>query len=78
MKLALDAIYENGAFRPIGHEPLNLADGQRVRVTVEEAAEPEPLRLAARVYEGLAEAEIDEIERIALNRREFFRSRSAD
>lgn len=78
MKLAIDAIYENGTFRPIQRELLKLSDGQQVRITVEDESEPDVLRLAARVYEGLSSEEIDEIERIALNRGDFFGGRSVD
>jgi hypothetical protein len=50
-------------------------DGEHVQLTVESAARPEhedPLELAARVYRGLQPEEIDEIERIALDRSQFF------
>ncbi len=42
--------------------------------TSERAAGEDPLELAARVYEGLRLEEIDEIERIALDRSQFFTS----
>ena len=70
MRHAIDAIYENGAFRPVQRDLLDIADGQRVRITVddEDECEPEALRLAVSVYDGLSENEIEEIERIALDR----------
>ena len=78
MKHAIDAIYENGAFRPIGHDAVAIANGQRVRLTVDDEFEPEALRLAMSVYDGLSEKDIDEIERIALDRSHFFAAKVAD
>lgn len=78
MKQAMDAIYENGSFRPLQRDALMFPDGQRVRITIEDQDEPEALRLAVGVYAGLSADEIDEIERIALDRGEFFSGRSAD
>ena len=40
--------------------------------------EPESLKLATRVYDGLFEEDIDEIEQIALNRSNFFGTRSTN
>ena len=78
MKHAIDAIYENGTFRPIQRDAVDIADGQRVRITVDDECEPQALRLAASVYDGLSEKDIDEIEQISLDRGSFFGSRSAD
>jgi predicted DNA-binding antitoxin AbrB/MazE fold protein len=38
MMQILDAIYEHGAFRPLEPADPGLADGQRVRITIESAA----------------------------------------
>jgi len=76
VKCTLDAVYENGIFRPL--KPPELPEGEQVRLMVEtptKDAATDILRLAAQVYEGLSDAEIDEVERIALNRRDFFRGR---
>jgi len=78
MKQAIDAIYENGAFRPIQRGALAITDGQRVRITVDDGCEPEALRLAMTVYDGLSDNDIDEIEQIALDRRTFFGTRNFD
>ena len=78
MKHAIDAIYENGTFRPIERNAVAIADGQRVRITVDDQCEPEALRLAMTVYDGLSDNDIDEIEQIALHRGNFFGTRSAD
>lgn len=73
MHETLDAVYENGVFRPLGHPAV--AEDKRVRLRVEPACSVPPqdlLDLAAKVYEGLSEEEIDEVERIALDRGSFF------
>jgi predicted DNA-binding antitoxin AbrB/MazE fold protein len=72
MKHAIDAIYKNGTFHPVERGAIAIADGQRVRLTVDDEYEPEPLRLAMGVYDGLSGSDIDEIERIALDRGDFF------
>ncbi len=74
MQRAIDAIYENGIFRPVHREFLAITEGQRVRITVDDE-EPEAIRLAMCVYEGLSDDDIDEIEKIALDRSGFFGSK---
>ncbi len=76
MKQIVEAIYVNGVFRPVQPNVVELADGQRVCISVEDAAVPEALRLATSVYDGLVEADINEIERIALDRGNFFDKRA--
>ncbi len=78
MKQPIDAIYENGAFRPLQPSPFPIADGQRVRITVDDEGDPQALCLATCVYDGLSDEDIDEVERIALDRSSFFGKRSAD
>ncbi len=78
MQRAIDAIYENGVFRPIRRERLAITEGKRVRITVDDERDPEALRLAVSVYDGLSDGEITEIEGIALDRRSFFGQRSDD
>lgn len=67
-----DAVYENGIFRPIGPLPTRLAEGQQVRIVVEVDTPEDILRLAAQVYAGLSEQEVQEVEKIALDRSAFF------
>ena len=77
MKQTLDAIYENGVFKP--SLPLNLPDGQHVRLEIETPSEEELedlLELAGQVYDGLSNSQIEEIEQIALDRRDFFGNRA--
>ena len=76
-KETLEAIYENGVFRPLKRP--KIGEGQQVRLTVEETSKMRPadiLGLAAQVYQGLSEGEIAEIEKIALNRPSFFDDRT--
>lgn len=76
MKQAIEAIFENGVFRPIHCHPPALAEGQRVRITVDNECEPESLQLLMRVYDGLSDSDIKEVEDIALDRGNFFPGRS--
>lgn len=71
----VDAVYENGAFRPISDVEIALPNGARVRLTVEPVAQDTAgniLDLAAGVYAGLSKEDVGDIERIALDRTNFF------
>ncbi|MCL1470500.1 antitoxin family protein [Argonema antarcticum] len=73
MTQTLDAIYEKGVFRPLTNP--EIAEGESVKLIVETASKINPeemLKLAAQVYEGLSEEQINEIEQIALARSNFF------
>ncbi|MGH9762158.1 MAG: antitoxin family protein [Blastocatellia bacterium] len=59
-----------GKFRPVDHQPMQLTDGQHVKLTIEDDASL--IELAARVYEGLSDKEISAIEEIASDRGDFF------
>ena len=54
--------------------PANLIieEGQRVKIVVESDELPAVLQLATQVYDGLTSEEIAEVEKIALDRRDFF------
>ncbi len=72
MQQVVEAIYENGVFRPL--KTPELSEGQAVQLIVQAKHPLDPrqmLQLAAEVYQGLSEQEIDEIESIALDRRNF-------
>ncbi|CAN5764125.1 hypothetical protein BH23PLA1_BH23PLA1_36680 [soil metagenome] len=78
-KQIVEAVFEGGAFRPLDPSGLRLSEGQHVRLIVDDSETlPEVLALAASVYEGLSESEIDQIEKIALDRRGFFSARSVE
>ena len=65
----MDAVYQDGVFRPV-RSP-ELPDGELVRLTVERvvpAKSDDILKLADRVYEGLSAQDIDEIEDMARHR----------
>jgi len=62
----VQAIFQDGVFRPVSRP--DLPEGQRVRLTVERVAQATPediLKLARRVYEGLSEEDIAEVEAVA-------------
>ncbi len=69
----IEAVYEHGSFRPIAPVDMNLTEGQRVRLAVEQIDGPDDiLGLAARVYEGLSQEQIDSIEQHSSRREDFF------
>jgi len=73
MDTLVEAVYEHGVFRP--EEPVDLPEGERVslRVSRQEAhTAAKKLRAWQRVYEGLTPEEVDDLERIALDRTRFF------
>lgn len=73
MKATVEAIFESGVFRPV--ERVEIPEGEHVQLTVETNSwrhQEDPLELAACVYRGLRPEEIDEIERIAIDRSQFF------
>ena len=73
MEQMLEAVFEPGTFRLLEASAVTLVDGQHVRLSVERVGTPDDvLALAERVYDGLSEEEIDEVERISLDRRTFF------
>ena len=73
MSEIIEAVYEKGVFKPL--QALELPEGQHVRLVVEAtetSSSEDILALAAQVYEGLSPEDIDAIEHIASNRRDFF------
>lgn len=78
MTQTLDAVFEDGSFRPVDNGSLPFSEGQRVKLTVEIPAgtHDDLLGLAGQVYEGLSDKDIDEVENIALDRSSFFHDRS--
>ncbi len=73
MSQHIEAIYEDGVLKPL--QPLQLPEHQRVKVTIDEMPEsPEDaLKAWQRVYEGLSDEEIAELEAIILDRSNFMR-----
>jgi predicted DNA-binding antitoxin AbrB/MazE fold protein len=79
MTQTLDAVFEDGSFKPVNNGSLPFSEGQRVKLTVDAPAETQDdlLGLAGKVYEGLSDKDIDEVESIALDRSSFFHDRPA-
>jgi predicted DNA-binding antitoxin AbrB/MazE fold protein len=79
MKQTIDAVFDNGSFRPVNNHALPFSQGQRVKLIVEAPSDSQEdlIELAAQVFEGLPDKEVDEIEQIALDRRDFFPNRTA-
>lgn len=74
MEKVVEAVYENGVLTPL--EPLDLPEHLRVRITIQVPTQETPeavLEGWRTVYDGLSEADISEIERIALDRSHFMR-----
>ena len=76
MTHVLDAIYEGGSFRPLAPPKAALSEGQQVRIVIESDGPEDILQMAARVYSGLSEPDVEDIERIALDRSNFFTKQS--
>jgi len=72
----IDAVFDNGTFIPIGDQAITLSQGQRVKLIVETSPERqnEVIELITKVYDGLTDSEIEEIEKITLTRNAFFSS----
>ena len=73
MTQTLDAVFEDGSFKPVNNGSLPFSEGQRVKLNVEVPTETRDdlLGLAGQVYEGLLDEEIDEIEQFALDSRKL-------
>ena len=77
MTQTIEAIYQNGIFKPLKPILQEIAEGEKVKLVVEtEDEEINPItKLAENFYEGLSKEDIEEIERIALDRSNFFGDR---
>ncbi len=74
----IEAVYEHGSFRPVAPVDMNFAEGQKVRLVIEQIGNPDDiLALAAQVYEGLSDDQIDSIEQNRRRRENFFGERSS-
>jgi predicted DNA-binding antitoxin AbrB/MazE fold protein len=69
MQKTVTAVFEDGVLKPL--ESVDLPEHQRVKVTIEVRSPEEVLAGWRSVYDGLSADEIDEIERIALDRSHF-------
>ncbi len=75
----IEAIYQNGMFKPIKPLSEEFSEGEKVRLVVESEVENNEvnpiMKLAENFYEGLSEEDVEEIEKIALDRSNFFGDR---
>jgi predicted DNA-binding antitoxin AbrB/MazE fold protein len=73
MTRTVEAIFEGGVLKPIS--PLNIAEHKKVTLIIEdESTEPvDILSLALTVYNGLSPEDIEDIEKLALDRSHFSR-----
>lgn len=72
MPIAVEAVYQNGVFKPL--TPVELEEGQKVALEVAPIEPPtEHLPPWCNFMEGLDEKEIKEIEAIILDRSNFMR-----
>ncbi len=77
MTQKIEAVYQNGMFKPITPISDEIIEGETVEIIIEDRklSPEEMLKLAGQVYEGLSDEDIDEIEKIALDRSNFFGDR---
>jgi predicted DNA-binding antitoxin AbrB/MazE fold protein len=73
MSQVIDAVFSDGNFKPLNGARLPLVEGQRVRLIVETPPDSDKdlVELAGRVYEGLSDEQVHEIETIAADRSKF-------
>ena len=74
MTQTIEAIYQNGIFKPLTPISQEITEGEKVKLTIddEKLTPEEMLELAGQVYKGLSDEDVEEIERIALDRSNFF------
>lgn len=75
MTHTIEAIYQNGIFKPLKPISEEISEGKKVKLVVEVEEENPIIKLAENFYEGLSKEDVDEIERIALDRSNFFGDR---
>lgn len=75
MTQTIEAIYQNGMFKPLKPVSETIAEGEKVKLVVEIEEVNPIMKLAENFYEGLSEDDVNEIERIALDRSNFFGDR---
>lgn len=74
MSKTIEAIFENGVLRPL--QELIIPEHQRLSITINSLEKQSPqdiIRLADQVFAGLSQEDVVEIEKMALNRTNFFR-----
>jgi predicted DNA-binding antitoxin AbrB/MazE fold protein len=76
MTKTIEAIFENGVLKPAS--PLDLSEHKKVTLVIKDDNEETPniLSLASMVYEDLSPSDIEDIEKLALDRSHFSRNSS--
>ena len=77
----VNAIFVNGTFRLRSDAPLLLPEGTEVELTIEvpmATAPTDVLQMATAVYAGLQPEQVAEIERVALDRSDWFSGRHVE
>ncbi|MGI8494583.1 MAG: antitoxin AF2212-like protein [Pyrinomonadaceae bacterium] len=66
----IEAIYQNGIFKPLNPVSDEIEEGEMVEIIIKDRSfsPDEMLKLAGQIYKGLSDKDIEEIERIALDR----------
>jgi predicted DNA-binding antitoxin AbrB/MazE fold protein len=77
MTQTIEAVYQNGMFKPLVPVSVDVADGETVTITIgdKKFSPEEYIELGKKVYQGLSDEEIAEIEKIALDRSNLFGDR---
>jgi predicted DNA-binding antitoxin AbrB/MazE fold protein len=77
MMQTIEAIYQNGMFKPLKPISEEIEEGEKVKLLVETGHEEvNPImKLAENFYEGLSDEDIEEIEKVTLDRSNFFGAR---
>lgn len=75
MTQTIEAIYQNGMFKPLNPVSESISEGEKVKLVVELEEVNPIMKLAENFYEGLSEEDVEEIEKIALDRSNFFGDR---
>lgn len=73
----IEAIYQNGIFKPLNPVSDEIEEGEMVEIIIKDRSfsPDEMLKLAGQIYKGLSDNDIEEIERIALDRSNLFGDR---
>lgn len=75
MTQTIEAIYQDGIFKPLNPVSEKISEGEKVTLVVELEEVNPIIKLAENFYEGLSEEDIAEIEKVTLDRSNFFGDR---
>lgn len=77
MTQKIEAIYQNGIFKPITPVSDEISEGEEVIIDIKSKEESanEIMKLAENFYEGISDEDIEEMEKVMLDRSNFFGGR---